>query len=197
MLLLIYDAGVEARANLGKVTIAEGVTVSDEFRATLARVAKDLHTHITYGGTAPTRNGVTERGYSTKYGELHIYADAKVKGANGTTLYGERAAAVIIAGHEMTHRLQQLATSEYAAFRDYAVAKSGGDETVAKYMRKYDLDETDAKDEIAADFAMAKLFFDEKTIREITKKRSKLAQAIRDILQWIKDKLHFKTNDID
>ena len=64
-------------------------------------------------------------------------------------------------------------------------------------MRKYDLDETDAMDEIAADFAMTRLFFDEKTIREITKKRSKLAQAIRNILQWIKDKLHFKTSDID
>ena len=191
-----YKAGADAKKSLGTVSISEGVTVSDEFCATLARVAKDLHTHITYGGTAPTRNGFTERGYSTKYGELHIYADAKVKGANGTTLYGERAASVIIAGHEITHRLQQLAPSEYAAFRDLAVEQLKKGKSVAKYMRKYGLDEADAMDEIAADYAMKKLFFDEKTIAQITKKHSKLAQAIRNILAWIREKLHL-SSDID
>ena len=191
-----YKAGADAKKSLGTVDVSEGVQVSAEFQKVLSRVAKDLHTHITYGGTAPTRNGFTERGYSTKYGELHIYADAKVKGANGTTLYGESAAAVIIAGHELTHRLQQLAPSEYAAFRDYAVEQLGGKEAVATYMREHNLDDTDAMDEITANYAMEKLFYDEKTIAQITKKHSKLAQAIRDILAWIKEKLHL-SSDID
>lgn len=192
-----YKAGADAKKSLGTVSISEGVTVSDEFRATLARVAKDLHTHITYGGTAPTRNGFSERGYSTKYGELHIYADAKVKGAKGTTLYGERAAAVIIAGHELTHRLQQLAPSEYTAFRDLAVQARGGDDAVAKYAEKYHLSPADAMDEIAANYAMEKLFFDEKTIKAVTKKHSGLAQAIRNILQRIKEKLGIASSDLD
>lgn len=191
-----YDAGVQAKASLGTVTVTEGVNISDGFKDTLSRVAKDLDTHITYGGTAPVQNGLTERGYSTKYGELHIYADAKVTGADGTTLYGERAASVIIAGHEITHRLQQLAPNEYAAFRDLAVEQLGGKEAVATYMREHNLDDTDAMDEITANYAMEKLFYDEKTIAQITKKHSKLAQAIRNILAWIKEKLHL-SSDID
>lgn len=183
---LAYELGIKAKASLGTVTVEKGAKVSEEFRTFLERLAKELHTHISIGGKAPVENGVQSRGYSTKYGELHIYEDAQVSFADGTTLFGEDAARVIILGHELTHRLQQLAPEEYEKFCGFAVQKLSGRYGIAQYQAEGGYTPGRARDEMAANYAMQYLFSDEKTIGYITEKHSKLAEVIRSIIAWVK-----------
>ena len=189
-----YKYGAEARASLGTVTYNTRAKVSGSLAKSFEKAAKDLNVHITYGGKAPVVNGVQDRAYITSAGELRIYEDVEVRLADGRVLKGNDAATMVILGHEMTHRLQTLDGKSYSAFREFVLARKSG--AIEGYM-KMGLSRDVAADEVVADYAMTTLFADQKTINEVTKKHSKLAEKIRDILEWIKTKLGIQSSELD
>ena len=193
---MVYEMGMDDKAAVGTFKPVKGASVSKETEAFLSGAAKDLNCAITYGGKAPVIDGLKINGYITQTGAIHIFEDAEIQLSGGRTVTGTDAAVMITAGHELTHRLQQLAPKEYARFCDMAVQRYGGVWYSQEYANRLGLSETKARDEMAADFAMEKLFTDTAVIEEITKKHSKIAQIFRNILQWIKDKLGM-TSDID
>ena len=194
-----YKAGEAAKASLGTVTVSKGAKVTNEFVARAADVAKSLGAHIVIDAHGAVENGMKDRGSLTKYSELHIAADAEVDlyNADGTkrTLKGEDAAMMIILGHEATHRLQQLDKKTYNAFRSFVLTHEAN--AVQRYMSAYGYSYSTAVDEVVSDYAMTRLFSDKKVIKEVTKKHSRVAQVIRDFLEWIKTKLGIKSTEID
>ena len=110
----------------------------------------------------------------------------------------DTAAAQIILGHELTHILQRQAPDEYRALEAYARGASEDFDTkIKRYMQYADLTQQEAIDEFVADYAMTTLFADAKTAREVTQKHSKLAEAIRGALAWIREKLDIRTSEVD
>lgn len=106
---------------------------------------------------------------------------------------------MVVATHEITHRMQELAPKEYRAYRDYAMklmdSKSGLHATVESYKARYaeagqNLTTEQAMDEIAADFT-ADLLRDVEGFKELAKTdRSaarKLLDAVRDFIRKVKD----------
>ena len=189
-----FAGQVDAKATRDTVTYKSGVRVSESIAKTFVKAAQDLHVHITYGGRAPVVNGVKDRAYITRNGDLRIYEDIEVHLADGRILKNEDAATMVILGHEMTHRLKQLDSKSYDAFCDFVLARKS--DAIDGYM-KTGLSRDAAIDEIAADYAMTTLFADQKTINEVTTKHSKLAEMIRDILEWIKAKLGFRSSELE
>lgn len=111
---------------------------------------------------------------------------------------------MVVATHEITHRMQELAPKEYRAYRDYAMEmtekKSGLHSTVEAYKARYaeagqNLTTEQAMDEIAADFT-ADLLRDVEGFKDLAKAdRSvarKLLDAVRDFIRKVKD--FFKGN---
>lgn len=111
---------------------------------------------------------------------------------------------MVVATHEITHRMQELAPEEYRAYRDYAMElldrKSGLHSTVEAYKARYaeagqNLTTEQAMDEIAADFT-ADLLRDVEGFKDLAKAdRSvarKLLDAVRDFISKVKD--FFKGN---
>ena len=189
-----FAGQVDAKATRDTVTYKSGVRVSESIAKTFVKAAQDLHVHIIYGGKAPVVNGVKDRAYITRNGDLRIYEDIEVHLADGRILKNEDAATMVILGHEMTHRLKQLDSKSYDAFCDFVLARKS--DAIDGYM-KTGLSRDAAIDEIAADYAMTTLFADQKTINEVTTKHSKLAEMIRDILEWIKAKLGFRSSELE
>lgn len=68
------------------------------------------------------------------------------------------------------------------------------DTEIARYMQYGDLTKQEATDELVADYAMKTLFADAKTAREVTQKHSKLAEAIRNALAWIREHIFHQTD---
>lgn len=58
-------------------------------------------------------NGVKDRAYITRNGDLRIYEDIEVHLADGRILKNEDAATMVILDHEITHRLKQLNSKSY------------------------------------------------------------------------------------
>lgn len=88
--------------------------------------------------------------------------------------------------HELTHRIQDAAPQEYAAFRDFVMQKSG-DAAVQQTIDRYaaagvQLTEQEAMDEIAADYAQ-QLLTDRGAIDTLIRENPSLAQRIFDAIK--------------
>lgn len=105
----------------------------------------------------------------------------------------------VVAKHEITHRMQELAPEEYREYRDYAVnalAERDGSSAVLveQYKARYaesgvNLNTEQAMDEIAADFTEALTLDSRKFERLAQENRSvarKLLDAIRDFIAKVK-----------
>lgn len=103
-----------------------------------------------------------------------------------------------VAKHEITHRMQDLAPREYAAYRDYAARVLGGAEGTARltaaYQERYakagvNLSEEEALDEAAADFTEA-MTEDPALFRTLAQEKPgparKLVEAVKTFLKKIK-----------
>ena len=186
--LSAYAAGAEAREDIGTFRTVGGASISKETADMMQRAAKSLGISITYGGKGGLVGGAVRRGYMNAYDNIHIYEDAKVRLTDGTVLSGGDAAAQIILGHELTHVLQKQAPDAYRALEKYAAAQTEDYEgEIARRMAYSDLTRQEAIDEFTADYSMRTLFADAKTAREVTQKHSKLAEAIRNAIAWIRE----------
>lgn len=119
-------------------------------------------------------------------GIIHIAEDAENPGA-------------VVAKHEITHRMQELAPAEYRKYRDYAVnalAERDGSSAslIEQYKGRYadsgvNLTTEQAMDEIAADFTEA-LTEDPEQFRKLARENKTVAQkllnAIRDFIAKVK-----------
>ena len=193
-----YEAGADAKADIGTFHTVGGAALSKETTAFFTKAAKDLGLSITYGGKGSIVGDGVRRGYANTYDNIHIYEDAKVRLKDGTVLSGGDAAAQIILGHELTHILQRQAPDEYRTLEAYACGVSEDFDTkIKRYMQYADLTQQEAIDEFVADYAMTTLFADAKTARKVTQKHSKLAEAIRSALAWIREKLGIRTSEVE
>lgn len=126
-------------------------------------------------------------------GIIHIAEDAENPGA-------------VVAKHEITHRMQELAPAEYRKYRDYAVnalAERDGSSAflIEQYKGRYadsgvNLTTEQAMDEIAADFTEA-LTEDPEQFRKLARENKTVAQkllnAIRDFIAKVKSLFKGKT----
>ena len=126
-------------------------------------------------------------------GIIHIAEDAENPGA-------------VVAKHEITHRMQELAPAEYRKYRDYAVnAQAERDGSSASLIEQYkgryadsgvNLTTEQAMDEIAADFTEA-LTEDPEQFRKLARENKTVAQkllnAIRDFIAKVKSLFKGKT----
>lgn len=126
-------------------------------------------------------------------GIIHIAKDAENPGA-------------VVAKHEITHRMQELAPAEYRKYRDYAVnalAELDGSSAslIEQYKGRYadsgvNLTTEQAMDEIAADFTEA-LTEDPEQFRKLARENKTVAQkllnAIRDFIAKVKSLFKGKT----
>lgn len=126
-------------------------------------------------------------------GIIHIAEDAENPGA-------------VVAKHEITHRMQELAPAEYRKYRDYAVnARAERDGSSASLIEQYkgryadsgvNLTTEQAMDEIAADFTEV-LTEDPEQFRKLARENKTVAQkllnAIRDFIAKVKSLFKGKT----
>lgn len=126
-------------------------------------------------------------------GIIHIAEDAENPGA-------------VVAKHEITHRMQELAPAEYRKYRNYAVnalAERDGSSAslIEQYKGRYadsgvNLTTEQAMDEIAADFTEA-LTEDPEQFRKLARENKTVAQkllnAIRDFIAKVKSLFKGKT----
>lgn len=126
-------------------------------------------------------------------GIIHIAEDAENPGA-------------VVAKHEITHRMQELAPAEYRKYRDYAVnALAERDGSSASLIEQYkglyadsgvNLTTEQAMDEIAVDFTEA-LTEDPEQFRKLARENKTVAQkllnAIRDFIAKVKSLFKGKT----
>lgn len=118
----------------------------------------------------------------------------------GDRLYISEAARrpeVEIAKHELTHRLQDLAPTEYAAYRDYVAGVYQADGSLEGYIQGIlesragvgvELTEAEAIDEIAADYA-GLLMVDERAVRKLAGEDWGLLERLLDGLKEIIGKI--------
>lgn len=200
-----YQMGADAKNDVGTFHTVGNAAISKEATAFLSRAAKDLGLSITYGGKGSVANGGVvngtarrdvRRGYANSYRGIHIYEDVKVQEVGGKTLVGGDAAARIILGHELTHVLQNQSPVQYKAFENLVLSQTS-EKSISIYMETLNKSRGDAIDEIVADYAMTRMFSDMKTAREVTKHHSKVAEAIRSALAWIREKLGIRTSEVD
>lgn len=114
-----------------------------------------------------------------KDGTIYIAADAENSGT-------------VVAKHEITHRLQEIAPAEYRKYRDYAVnAPSERDGSSASLVEWYkaryaesgvNLTTEQAMDEIAADFAEA-LIVDPSRFERLTQQNRSVAAKVVDAIK--------------
>lgn len=121
-----------------------------------------------------------------KDGTIYIAADAENSGT-------------VVAKHEITHRLQEIAPEEYRKYRDYAMsALTERDGSTASIVEQYksryaeagvNLSTEQAMDEIAADFTEA-LTVDPSRFETLAKENRsvarKLLDAVRDFIRKVK-----------
>lgn len=114
-----------------------------------------------------------------KDGTIYIAADAENSGT-------------VVAKHEITHRLQEIAPAEYRKYRDYAVnALSERDGSSASLVERYkaryaesgvNLTTEQAMDEIAADFTEA-LIVDPSRFERLTQQNRSVAEKVVDAIK--------------
>ena len=193
-------SNVEAKSyntQAGTIYVEDGAAVTSDLVKLSKSVAKDLNVPISIVKTL----GGTRGYYITDSGEIVVASDAVVKvkdkSGNFTVLKGTEAAQRIILGHELTHRLKAAGGDAFTRFEQFVRTQFPNvDNTVAKYMKRLELDETAAFEELVSDYAMANLFADEKLAKEVTKKQPKIAQIIRDFFEWVKTKLGIKGKEL-
>lgn len=93
-------------------------------------------------------------------------------------------------GHELTHRVQQLAPESYQAFRDYVMqsgkAQSDVQRKIAEYKRAgVDLTTEEAMDEIAADYA-GEMIEDQDLLKQFIQKNKENKNVLRRFLEAVK-----------
>lgn len=105
--------------------------------------------------------------------------------------------AMVVASHEITHRLQELAPEQYRKYRDYAngkiaeqIGRSAVEEIKARYAESgINLTTEQAMDEVAAEFTEA-MVKDGKLFRDLAQDNRSVARkvldAIRDFIRRVK-----------
>ena len=94
-------------------------------------------------------------------------------------------------GHELTHRVQQLAPESYRAFRDYVMqsgqAQADVQRKIAEYKRAgVELTTEEAMDEIAADYA-GEMIEDQDLLKQFIQKNKENKNVLRRFLEAVKD----------
>ena len=138
--------------------------------------------------------------------KITVTAATGASGANGWyrdgTIYissDAQNAGEVVAMHEITHRLQEIAPEAYRKYRDYAVnalSESSGSSSalVERYKTRYaasgvNLTTEEAMDEIAADFTQALTADPQRFQRLVQDDRSvarKVLDAVRDFIRKVK-----------
>lgn len=144
--------------------------LSKQTRDTLNDLARMTGVNIEVADMEDGING----SYDPKTGTMKI--NAKVKNA-----------ALVVAAHEVTHRMQQAAPQEYRQYRDYVVnaisqkiGRSALEYTMERYARQgIELTTEEAMDELASDFAMD-MVRDGKLFQDLMQKHRNTAQVLLD-----------------
>ena len=144
--------------------------LSKQTRDTLNDLARMTGVNIEVADMEDGING----SYDPKTGTMKI--NAKVKNA-----------ALVVAAHEVTHRMQQAAPQEYRQYRDYVVnaisqkiGRSALEYTMERYARQgIELTTEEAMDELASDFAMD-MVRDGKLFQDLMQKHRNAAQVLLD-----------------
>lgn len=94
-------------------------------------------------------------------------------------------------GHELTHRVQQLAPESYRAFRDYVMQSGKAQADVQKKIAEYkragvELTTDEAMDEIAADYA-GEMIEDQDLLKQFIQKNKENKNVLRRFLEAVKD----------
>lgn len=179
----------KARVQYATVYGEEAGLVQNDHAATLPRaqaaylnsLGKALGTKIEM--TAAVEHGGNGAYYAAE-GTIRIAANAKDP-------------ALVVASHEITHRLQTLAPEAYRKYRDYAngkIAEQVGRDAVEEIRDRYarhgeNLSTEQAMDEVAAEFTEA-MVKDGKLFRELAEDNRSVARkvldAIRDFIRQVK-----------
>lgn len=93
-------------------------------------------------------------------------------------------------GHELTHRVQQLAPESYRAFRDYVMQSGKAQADVQKKIAAYkragvELTTEEAMDEIAADYA-GEMIEDQDLLKQFIQKNKENKNVLRRFLEAVK-----------
>lgn len=93
-------------------------------------------------------------------------------------------------GHELTHRVQQLAPESYRAFRDYVMQSGQAQADVQKKIAEYkrsgvELTAEEAMDEIAADYA-GEMIEDQDLLKQFIQKNKENKNVLRRFLEAVK-----------
>ena len=93
-------------------------------------------------------------------------------------------------GHELTHRVQQLAPESYRAFRDYVMQSGQAQADVQKKITEYkragvELTAEEAMDEIAADYA-GEMIEDQDLLKQFIQKNKENKNVLRRFLEAVK-----------
>lgn len=94
-------------------------------------------------------------------------------------------------GHELTHRVQQLAPESYRAFRDYVMQSEQAQADVQKKIADYkragvELNQEEAMDEIAANYA-GEMIEDQDLLKQFIQKNRENKNVLRRFLEAVKD----------
>lgn len=194
-----YDAGLEdARAQVAREN-ADVATVTTTAGAGLADNAYSRYIIAKDKGAASTLNTIGK-----KLGVRIEFVDSIMDGqANGQYIREKNLIQIAadstnpiyeVAGHEVTHRMQDLSPDEYRAFRqaaiEYRMRENGADtetEVVQRYMEAAEragvtLTQDEVMDEIAADFA-GRMIEDTDLFAQFAKDNRTAAQKLLDGLK--------------
>lgn len=194
-----YNAGLEdARAQVAREN-ADAASVTTTAGAGLADNAYSRYIIAKDKGAASTLNTIGK-----KLGVRIEFVDSIMDGqANGQYIREKNLIQIAadstnpiyeVAGHEVTHRMQDLSPDEYRAFRqaaiEYRMRENGADtetEVVQRYMEAAEragvtLTQDEAMDEIAADFA-GRMIEDTDLFAQFAKDNRTAAQKLLDGLK--------------
>lgn len=194
-----YNAGLEdARAQVAREN-ADAATVTTTAGAGLADNAYSRYIIAKDKGAASTLNTIGK-----KLGVRIEFVDSIMDGqANGQYIREKNLIQIAadstnpiyeVAGHEVTHRMQDLSPDEYRAFRqaaiEYRMRENGADtetEVVQRYMEAAEkagvtLTQDEVMDEIAADFA-GRMIEDTDLFAQFAKDNRTAAQKLLDGLK--------------
>lgn len=178
---LVYDDFVKQAVESGRtVTDVNGenrVYLTAETAAKVNNVAKALGVRVQFVDSV--RGGT---------------ANAQISGSTVLVERNNPNPVLAIVGHEMTHRMQELAPTEYRTFRDIVAQEEQG--SIQKRIDAYaaqgvELTYEQAMDEVAADYA-GRLIDDGKVLDDFIERHRDdrtLLQKVRDAIRSLIDKL--------
>lgn len=184
---LVYDAFVRQAVESGRIrTDVNGETrayLTADTAAKINRVAKALGVRVQFVDSI-TANGQADA------------ANARIAGAGVEIQKDNPNPVMFLIGHEMTHRIQELAPEAYRAFRSAAAEDAAVQAAVERQMERHAarglaLSYEAALDEAAADYA-GRLIDDGKVLDEFIEKHRDdrtLLEKVRDAIRAILDKL--------